>query len=696
MSGYASASDVRKSVAGLVRPRERVSVSEVAEKALRIVTPGGYAGPIDLSEFPYMREPLDLTGSRNVEAEIFVGPAQAAKTFSLIGGRIAFAVVADPADQLLIQMSQDTARDWSRKELDRWIRNSPELLKRTSGRARDDNTYDKFWSDGSVLKIGWPSVTQVSSKSVRDGMVTDYDRIPDDIDGEGSLFGLVMKRTTVWMSRGITIVESSPGRDIPREHANWRAPEGSNLAPPVSGILGLYSQGDRRRWHWPCPECGEYFQAAPGVSCFAMPDLQELKKLLRSHSVDQLIARFQRVVCPHCGSQIDQAEKRRMNLRGVWLVEGEQISAGGIVTGQPVRSAWASHWLGGVAAAFLPWAKLVERYLKGVSAWAQSGDYTLLKQTINTDQAAPFLVPGPERQQTDIGLRSQAETWERGTVPAGVRFLLATVDVQINRFVCQVTGFGWTNGRLEWWMVDRFEISESLRGGSVRPATYSEDWLLINERMQSLRYALPDGRAMQVLHTSVDSGGASDDSAETSVTMHAYAWWRAMQARGLAGRFGLVKGSNRKDSPRVDERRPDTRATGGASRGDVPVLFINTMMIKDKISGDLQRSSDGEGTAHLPDWLEPSVYAELVGESRGPNGWIRAGQTPQEAFDLSVYAMARAIFFKADTPQFWAMPPAWAGATEANPLVLAPGAEPVQQRRPVAQQRGVRSTASAF
>ena len=98
MSGYASASDVRKSVAGLVRPRERVSVSEVAEKALRIVTPGGYAGPIDFSEFPYMREPLDLTGSRNVEAEIFVGPAQAAKTFSLIGGRIAFAVVADPAD----------------------------------------------------------------------------------------------------------------------------------------------------------------------------------------------------------------------------------------------------------------------------------------------------------------------------------------------------------------------------------------------------------------------------------------------------------------------------------------------------------------------------------------------------------------------------------------------------------------------
>ena len=28
------------------------------------------------------------------------------------------------------------------------------------------------------------------------------------------------------------------------------------------GILSLYNRGDRRRWYWPCPHCGEYFQPA--------------------------------------------------------------------------------------------------------------------------------------------------------------------------------------------------------------------------------------------------------------------------------------------------------------------------------------------------------------------------------------------------------------------------------------------------
>lgn len=121
-----------------------------------------------------------------------VGPAQSGKTFSLIGGRIAYAKKCNPADQLIIQMSQDTGRDWSRKELDRWIRNSPEILAQLSTRARDNNTYDKHWRDGSILKIGWQTPSQVASKSVRDAMATEHDRMPADI--EGLLFGHLDQR----------------------------------------------------------------------------------------------------------------------------------------------------------------------------------------------------------------------------------------------------------------------------------------------------------------------------------------------------------------------------------------------------------------------------------------------------------------------------------------------------------------------
>ncbi|HGP1089299.1 TPA: phage terminase large subunit family protein, partial [Klebsiella pneumoniae] len=86
---------------------------------------------------------------------------------------------------------------------------------------------------------------------------TDYDRFPEDIDGEGDAFSLGSKRTTTFMSSGMTLVESSPGRDI--RDTKWR-PNTAHEAPPTTGILSLFNRGDRRRLYWPCPHCGEYFQ----------------------------------------------------------------------------------------------------------------------------------------------------------------------------------------------------------------------------------------------------------------------------------------------------------------------------------------------------------------------------------------------------------------------------------------------------
>ncbi|HCS6567002.1 TPA: phage terminase large subunit family protein, partial [Escherichia coli] len=89
--------------------------------------------------------------------------------------------------------------------------------------------------------------------------LTDYDRFPENIDSEGDGFSQASKRTTTFMSAGMTLVESSPGRDIC--DSKWRR-KSPHEAPPTTGILSLYNRGDRRRWYWPCPHCGEYFQPA--------------------------------------------------------------------------------------------------------------------------------------------------------------------------------------------------------------------------------------------------------------------------------------------------------------------------------------------------------------------------------------------------------------------------------------------------
>ncbi|EHC65541.1 tail fiber assembly like-protein, partial [Salmonella enterica subsp. enterica serovar Johannesburg str. S5-703] len=72
--------------------------------------------------------------------------------------------------------------------------------------------------------------------------LTDYDRFPEDIDGEGDGFSLASKRTTTFMSAGMTLAESSPGREI--TDVKWRR-SSPHEAPPTTGILSLYNRGDQ-------------------------------------------------------------------------------------------------------------------------------------------------------------------------------------------------------------------------------------------------------------------------------------------------------------------------------------------------------------------------------------------------------------------------------------------------------------------
>lgn len=58
-----------------------------------------------------MIEPMNCPASREYDAVVFVGPARTGKTIGLIDGWIVYNVVCDPADMLLIQMTEEKARE---------------------------------------------------------------------------------------------------------------------------------------------------------------------------------------------------------------------------------------------------------------------------------------------------------------------------------------------------------------------------------------------------------------------------------------------------------------------------------------------------------------------------------------------------------------------------------------------------------
>ncbi|HGU5839128.1 TPA: phage terminase large subunit family protein [Escherichia coli] len=665
----------------ILRAPRRMRVADAVAQYMRVPMGAGNSVPWDPLVAPYVIEPMNCLASREYDAVIFVGPARTGKTIGLIDGWVIYNVICDPADMLIIQMTEEKAREHSKKRLARTFRVSPEVVSRLSPNKNDNNVYDRTFLAGNYLKIGWPSVNIMSSSDYKCVALTDYDRFPEDIDGEGDAFSLASKRTTTFMSSGMTLVESSPGRDV--KDVKWRRTS-PHEAPPTTGILSLYNRGDRRRWYWPCPHCGEYFQPCGDVVAG-----------FRDIADPVLASEAAYIQCPSCSGRILPEQKRELNGRGVWLRDGESINADGSRYGDPRRSRIASFWMEGPAAAYQTLSQLVYKLLTAEQEYETTGSEETLKTVINTDWGLPYLPRASMEQRKSELLEQRAEPVPSRSVPDGVNFLVATVDVQAGRhrrFVVQVTGYG---SRGERWIIDRYNITQSLRGDSdgesqrIDPASYPEDWdvLLTDVFHKSWPLASDPSQQMRLMAMAVDSGG------EDGVTDNAYKFWRRCRRDGLGKRIYLFKGDSIRRAKLITRTFPDnTGRTGRRAQaaGDVPLWLLQTDALKDRVNNALWRDSPGPGYVHFPDWLGSWFYDELTYEERSSDGkWSKPGRGANEAFDLMVYAEALVILHGYEKIR-WPDAPEWASREtwlECIPDSTEPSPSPEPVLTPVKKQK---------
>lgn len=677
---FATLEEMISETAATVRPPERLTVAEAAEKYRRLNNPGAYVGPWRNAMAPYLVEPQEVLTSHEFTGEIFVGPAQAGKTDMYLNWQ-AHSVVCDPADMMLIEKSQTAARDFSKRRIDRLHRHTPIVAERLVQHRNSDNVFDKQYSSGMMVTLSWPAINELSGKPIPRLWLTDYDRMPQDVDGEGNPFDLARKRATTFRRYGMTVAESSPGFVVSNSKA---IPQTRHEAPPTEGILALYNRGDRRRWYWRCFQCKHTYE--PDFSLLSYPD-----------SEDEIEAGEQAtMVCPHCGafSYHDPRDglpgKHEMNLSGRWVKDGMIWTPEGELVGKPVRSDIASFWLKGVAASFTDWKTLVVNYVKAVREFQNTGSEEALKTTTNTDQGVPYIPKSLENERLPEELKARAKDFDLKKVPIGVRFLVAAIDVQRNRFVVQVHGIG-VGGDV--WVVDRFDIRKSKRLDDdgerfwVNPGAYPEDWRLLVEEVLLKTYPLIDGSGgeMQIKMVVCDSGG------EAGVTTNAYNFCRWLRKgpepeeaedygweQGLAARFILSKGDSNKNAPRVrigfpDAQRKDRHAS---ARGDIPVLFFNPNSIKDTVNHKLDRKEANGGRISFPSWLPDSFYTELTVEVKTTKGWENPKNFRNESWDLLVMNEALCISTLIGIERFrWDSPPGWAEEWDSNDLIFDPEAE---------------------
>jgi phage terminase large subunit GpA-like protein len=704
---YDSIEEMVVLAAEAARPLDRISVSEAATRYHMVKRPPMHDGPFSLDKAPYLREPMDELTSLEHTGLVFVGPARTGKSAMFLNW-MAHTAIHDPTDMMLVHMAQHTARTWSQADLAKMLRDSPEVQKRLVPGRQNDNTFDKKFLSGMRLEITWPTINNLSGKTLRYTWIMDYDREPIEIDKEGSKWDLTKKRTQTYKRYGMTVAETSPGFLV--EDPKWLA-SAPHEAPPTKGLLAVYNEGDRRRWYWRCPQCHSAFEP-------------HRRYLVYPASLDPMEAAEQVVmVCPHDGFPMTPDMQHELNLGGRWVKEGQlwMPDSREPLVGTARRSPIASFWMFGPAAAFTDWGELTYKLLTAEAKFESNGDEAPIQTVINTDFGEPYTLKATEAGRLPEELRKRAQAYSgKGEVPEGVGFLVTTIDVQAGgrpSFVCHTYGIGpgispeeLQAGHLpkdvDIWHVDMWKIRKSERRDEdgerklLDPASFPEDWDCLIPQVVERTYPLSDGsgRHMRVKIIACDSGGAGasgnsrqaqakQDGPKVSVTSNAYEFWRRLKKRGDAShiRFHLVKGAPSPSAPEMHKTFPDSQQKDkfAIARGDVPVWLVNSNKVKDRVYNKLGRNEPG-GQIHFPVWYDDDgtpidtgwLYSQLTTEIRTTRGWENPARRRNEAFDLLAYCIGICL-----TPQIrlefinWTSPPDWATPDwDRNSMVFDPTA----------------------
>lgn len=403
-----------------LRPPPELSLSAWAERHFRLSTETS-AQPGRWRTLPWQREVMDSITDDAVERVSLIKAARIGYT-AVLSAALGYFMTHDPTTILVVQPTVDDAKNFSKETIAPMLRDVP-LLSRLALRDIEDATsatlQHRAFPGGVLSLVGANSGTGFRRISRRVIMFDEVDAYPHSAGVEGDPIKLGERRAEHYWNRKI-VSGSTP------------------LVAGASRIEELFLAGDQRRFHVPCPHCGHMdflvFQAkADRGHVMRWPDGKPEQ------------AYFE---CRKCGCSIEETSKREMLEAGEWRAE----RPGGSHRSYAIWTAYSS-------SVNASWGQIAAEFLEA------KGRTETLRTFVNTVLGETWQEQGeaPEWER----LYNRRESYPIGTVPEGVIVLTAGVDVQQDRFVFEVVGWG---ANRESWSIEAGE----LYGDTALEATWGQ------------------------------------------------------------------------------------------------------------------------------------------------------------------------------------------------------------------------------
>lgn len=606
----------RGAAAGL-RPDPLEKVSDWAERFRIVPEMGSLPGRWRNEVAPYLTEIMDaLSPDEDCERVIVIKPAQSGGS-AVAENWIGFIMHRAPGPTMYIGPTIPSAKDWYQEKLSPTIQATDVLNPARGGvvapqksrTGEGSNSRRVRFRGGFLLFAGANSAASLRQHSIRYMVRDDRSAWTANADNEGDPVDLSDQRLKTYLVFGLAKVldVSSPkfkGADIDAD----------------------YERSDKRRYYMACKGCGD-------LTDWDYEDLvHEDAAPLRS-----------RLVCPSCGAEHTEADKRRMVSKAAgarWIATAPD--GDGVVPPKTIPGGEADEWqrrrtghksrgyaITGLINTFERWDLLVEQDLA-------IGDDPEKRQPFENGRLGRGYEPKGEGPSWELLAARRDPEWERGRAPAGVLYVTLTADVQGDGIYW--TFIGWGPNKRAWHLDHGF-----LPGATDIP--FEGAWPKLD--------AVAD---RGVLFGSVRIGAdmIGVDSGYNSEAV--YAWVRRRHnALALKG----VDGWNK--LPIFRAETPEVRKTGlsagKARRHGMKVWLIGTWGIKAALMVYLARlPKEGEGVPvgyqHFPGNAEEEYFRHLASEfieqvtdkdtgittrkwkQKGPNHWL----------DCNVYAWALTHF----------------------------------------------------
>ncbi len=490
-------SEIIRAARTVLKPPPRLSLSEWAEQKYVLSADAGAAEPGRWRTLPYQREPMDAMTDVRVEAVSFMKSARVGYT-EMLKALIAYHIEHDPCPILLVQPSEDDAKSFSKEHIDPMLRDCPDVGRRLVKRRNQTESMLLKRFRGGVLQIaGARSPANFRMRSRRKVLSDELDGYPPSAGGEGDPRELAEKRAESFWNRGFVRGSSPTDRGASR-------------------IEPLFWDGDQRRYYVPCPHCHE-------------GQVLQFKNLRWPKGQPEL-AQF---VCIHCETDIAHLHKRWMVEHGEWRPGPHPQFPDDPAPGKTARHRSYHIWS---AYSFMPnatWGHIAQKFVAAKAAGAEQ-----LKTFINTWLGETWKDKGeaPAWRQ----LYDRRQTYRIGTCPDGVRFLTAGVDVQNNRLVYEVVGWG---RQKHSWSIERDVIA-----GDTSDLTTNGPWAKLDTLLDRT-FDHEGGAQIRIRLLAVDSG----DQTQT-----VYNWARQKDA----GRVMVIKGSDSGDVLVSTPKKTDVTMSG--------------------------------------------------------------------------------------------------------------------------------------